>query len=50
MLSKMFNHEDAVRGQINDVLEANAEFERTGIAYSLEEVIARSHMRHPWLK
>lgn len=48
--SKLFNHDEVLRDQVNDVLEANAEFERTGVAYSLEEVIARSHSRHPWLK
>ena len=26
-----------------------ADYERTGISYSLEEVIAESHKRHPWL-
>ncbi len=26
------------------------EYERTGISYSLEEVIADSHRRHPWLR
>lgn len=26
-----------------------ADYEKTGISYSLEEVIAESHKRHPWL-
>ena len=26
-----------------------ADYERTGISYSLEEVIAESHKRHTWL-
>ena len=26
-----------------------ADYERTGISYSLEEVIAECHKRHPWL-
>lgn len=47
---KLIDDEGLVRQQVNDVLEANAEFERTGVAYSLEEVIARSHKRHPWLR
>ncbi len=48
--SKLLDDNEVVRGQINSVLEANAEFDRTGVAYSLEEVIARSHQRHPWLR
>ncbi len=36
--------------EINEVLEANDEFERTGEASTLDEVVARSHQRHPWLK
>ena len=48
--SKSLDDEEILQGQINGVLEANAEFERTGIAYPLEEVIARSHNRHPWLR
>ena len=39
------NAEEAV-AQIQAIEE---EYERTGISYSLEEVIADSHRRHPWL-
>lgn len=39
------NAEEAV-AQIKAIEE---EYERTGISYSLEEVIADSHRRHPWL-
>ncbi|GEM_PF-3123685 len=47
---KLIGNEELVRKQINDVLVANDEFERMGVTYSLEEVIARSHKRHPWLR
>ena len=40
------NEEEAI-ARIEAIEE---EYERTGISYSLEEVIADSHRRHPWLR
>lgn len=39
------NEEEA----ITRIEAIEADYERTGISYSLEEVIAESHKRHPWL-
>lgn len=40
------NAEEAI-AQIKAIEE---EYERIGISYSLEEVIADSHRKHPWLE
>ena len=38
------------QARIVNVLDSEEEYARTGYSISLEEVIAKSHQKHPWLR